>query len=60
MPIGISLITNMSIMEHDSTKPGPSHQEVMETADMRAKDMQRLVKSVVDKYCNGLASSSKL
>lgn len=48
--LGFSLITNMVILENDSSVPEPSHQEVMETGDRRAKDMQLLVRSIVDKY----------
>ena len=46
---GMSLITNMVILEHDSDEVPPNHKEVMETADMRAKDMQKLVKRVIEK-----------
>ena len=31
LPPGLSLVTNMVIMEHDSDTPPPTHQEVMET-----------------------------
>ena len=44
---GFSLITNVVITEHDSKKPPPNHQEVMETADRRAKDLLQLVKSII-------------
>ena len=46
---GISLITNLVVMSYDSDQEGPSHQEVVATADRRAKDMQLLVKTVVGK-----------
>ena len=49
---GMSLITNKVILEHDSKKVPPNHKEVMETADMRAKDMQKLVKRVIEKLSN--------
>ena len=42
-------MTNMVILEHDSTDEPPNHKEVMETADRRAKDMQTLVKTVIGK-----------
>ena len=45
----MSLITNMVILEHDSDEVPPNHKEVMETADKRAKDMQKLVKRVIEK-----------
>ncbi len=48
---GISLVTNMVILDHDSDQEPPNHAEVMETADKRAKDMQTLVKSVIGKLC---------
>lgn len=46
---GLSLITNLVVMSYDSDQEGPSHQEVVATADRRAKDMQLLVKTVVGK-----------
>lgn len=49
--LGISLITNKVIMSPDSTHPPPTHQEVMDTANRRAKDLQLLVKTVVHKVC---------
>ncbi len=48
---GISLVTNMVILDHESDEEPPNHAEVMETADKRAKDMQTLVKSVIGKLC---------
>ncbi|XP_041378684.1 purine nucleoside phosphorylase-like [Gigantopelta aegis] len=44
--LGISLITNMVITENDSDKTPPDHKEVMETATMRAKNLQLLVKTI--------------
>ncbi len=41
----------MVILDHDSDQEPPNHQEVMDTADRRAKDMQTLVKTVVGKLC---------
>lgn len=46
----------MVIMEHDSDQEPPNHQEVMDTADRRAKDMQVLVKTVIKKFSDGVAS----
>ena len=46
---GLSLITNMAIVEHDSDKEPPTHSEVMETGKIRALDMQKLVKNFVYK-----------
>ena len=43
----MSLITNCVILEHDSDKVPPSHQEVIESGQMRALDMHRLVKGVI-------------
>lgn len=42
--LGLSLVTNAVIMDHESEVPEPTHQEVMETANKRAKDMETLVK----------------
>ena len=44
---GISLITNVVIMDHDSDHTPPSHQEVMETSQRRAEDVQKLVKYAI-------------
>lgn len=47
---GLSLVTNDVILDHDdSSKVPPCHQEVMEMADKKAKDMRTLVKAVVGK-----------
>ena len=46
---GMSLITNIVIPEHDSEEVPPNHKEVMETAHMRAADMRKLVKCVIEK-----------
>lgn len=46
----MSLVTNKSILDNDSTQTPPCHAEVMETADRRAKDMQLLVKTVIGRY----------
>ena len=42
-------VTNIVILEHDSEKVPPNHKEVMETAHMRAADMRKLVKCVIEK-----------
>ena len=36
-------------MDTDTDAVGPNHQEVLETSQRRALDMQRLVKAVVSK-----------
>merc|ERR1719230_619244 len=43
--IGISLVTNKALLPGD-TGPHASHKEVLETADMRASQLQSLVKQV--------------
>ena len=58
--VGISLITNVVILEHDSEKTPPTHQEVMETGMMRAADMHRLVKTVIEKLAQDSANQSLL
>ena len=55
---GMSLITNCVILEHDSDKVPPSHQEVIETGQMRALDMHRLVKGVIEKLAEVSAKQS--
>jgi purine-nucleoside phosphorylase len=55
---GMSLITNVVILEHDSDKVPPSHQEVIETGQMRALDMHRLVKGVIEKLAEATAEQS--
>ena len=55
---GMSLITNVVILEHDSEKTPPSHQEVIETGQMRAIDMHRLVKGVIEKLAQASAKQS--
>lgn len=47
--LGFSLITNAVVMDTDTDAVGPNHQEVLETSQRRALDMQRLVKAVVSK-----------
>ena len=49
---GFSLITNMTIMDIDSEKEPPSHREVMETANQRAKDLQILVATLAAKLAD--------
>ena len=55
---GMSLITNCVILEHDSDKVPPSHQEVIESGKMRALDMHRLVKGVIEKLAEVSAKQS--
>ena len=47
--LGFSLITNAVVMDVDSDVAGPNHEEVLETSQRRAIDMQTLVKTVVSK-----------
>ena len=51
----MSLITNVVILEHDSDKVPPSHQEVIE---MRSLDMHGLVKGVIEKLAEASAKQS--
>jgi len=44
--LGISLITNVCIVDIKSTET-PNHAEVLETANMRAKDLQNIVRETV-------------
>lgn len=41
-----SLITNKCIMDYDSTDQ-PNHEEVLETANRRAKDMESVVTNFI-------------
>ncbi|XP_052286344.1 purine nucleoside phosphorylase-like isoform X2 [Dreissena polymorpha] len=43
---GISLVTNKCVMEYDS-KQVANHEEVLETGEKRAHDMQKLISAVV-------------
>ena len=52
--LGFSMVTNVVILEQDSDKIPPSHQEVMDTANARAKDLQLLVKTIVGKLASTL------
>ena len=45
--IGISLVTNMCILEYDADVKA-NHGEVLETANLREKEMQSYVKKLVD------------
>ena len=51
---GFSMVTNVVILELDSDAIPPSHQEVMDTANTRAKDLQLLVKTIVGKLASTL------
>lgn len=44
--LGLSLITNKCIMEHDS-EAFANHEEVLETARVRSKDLQQLAAAIV-------------
>lgn len=45
---GITLITNKCVMEYDSTQVA-NHEEVLETGEKRAKDMQKLIGAIVSR-----------
>ena len=47
--LGFSLITNMVVMDIDTDAAEPNHEEVLETSQRRAMDMQKLVKAIVSK-----------
>ena len=44
--LGIALITNKAVIEYDSENY-PNHEEVIETANRRAKDLEELVSEFV-------------
>ena len=46
--VGMSLVTNMCILEYDADVKA-NHEEVLEAGKMRAKDMQSFVRKLVDK-----------
>uniref|UniRef100_A0A3B3RBP3 Purine nucleoside phosphorylase n=1 Tax=Paramormyrops kingsleyae TaxID=1676925 RepID=A0A3B3RBP3_9TELE len=46
--LGLSLITNMAVMDYCSTKCA-NHEEVLETTHMRTQDLQKLVSSLIVK-----------
>lgn len=46
--IGFSLITNKCVLDYES-KEEANHQEVLEAANNRAKDFEKLIENVVDK-----------
>jgi purine-nucleoside phosphorylase len=47
--LGLSLVTNMVVMENDSDMTPPTHEEVMEAGRKRTEAVQRLVKTVLQK-----------
>ncbi|XP_065913782.1 purine nucleoside phosphorylase-like [Dysidea avara] len=47
--LGLSLITNMVVMDIDTEDVEPNHEEVLETSKRRAQDMQQIVKKVITK-----------
>lgn len=47
--LGISLVTNVVITDSELTGVGPTHEEVLETGRRRAKDMENLVKVIVER-----------
>jgi purine-nucleoside phosphorylase len=46
--IGFSLITNKCVLDYESREEA-NHQEVLEAANNRAKDFEKLIENVVDK-----------
>lgn len=54
----MSLITKVVILEHDSEKTLPSHQEMIVIGQMRVIDMYRLVKAVIEKVAEASAKQS--
>jgi purine-nucleoside phosphorylase len=46
--LGISLITNAAVLSYD-VKSDVSHAEVLETGKKRSKDVEKLVKCVIQK-----------
>jgi len=57
--IGLSLITNKVLMPGDD-RPAASHQEVLETVDMRSQQMRSLVKRMVEELKPELQASKDL
>ncbi|XP_059176384.1 purine nucleoside phosphorylase-like [Physella acuta] len=45
---GMSLITNMVIMEYDAVSTA-NHEEVLETGERRSKDLQKLMTAIIEK-----------
>ena len=50
--LGISLITNVAVMDYDENGTAANHMEVLETGKKRSADMQNLVSTVVGKIEN--------
>ncbi|XP_067218254.1 purine nucleoside phosphorylase 5b [Chanodichthys erythropterus] len=46
--LALSLITNKSVLDYDSEKKA-NHEEVLQTAEMRAKQLEKLVSTVVSR-----------
>jgi purine-nucleoside phosphorylase len=44
--MGISLVTNKCIIEYDSVSVA-NHEEVLETGQMRAKDLEKFITQIV-------------
>lgn len=45
--VGLSLVTNLVVMDSNQAGEGPTHEEVLETGRRRAKDMEALVTLLV-------------
>lgn len=46
--LALSLITNKSVMDYDSEKKA-NHEEVLQTGEMRAKQLEKLVSTMVSR-----------
>lgn len=46
--LALSLITNKSVMDYDSEKKA-NHKEVLQTGEMRAKQLEKLVSTMVSR-----------
>lgn len=46
--LALSLITNKSVMDYDSEKKA-NHEEVLETGEIRAKQLEKLVSTMVSR-----------
>jgi len=45
--LGLSLITNLCLVDFDTTKPSASHEETLQSGRLRAEDLKRLVSNVI-------------
>ena len=47
--LGVSLITNVAVMDYADNGPAANHQEVLDVAKKRSECMKKLVSAVVEK-----------